>query len=847
MTEGLISQFKGFATKAGIMPGTLRVVTNTTHGLTKYKTDKIQVADPDRAPEFFSRLMRAVEQYRARTIVISDWVALEYITQRFRSLSLTRGSVYFVNNIPTVVVGSMRTSNGMAALAAQPHAGWMLLEDCKKIWRWHTGTQQTVPPFHYTVCSTRQDLTDLAAAASVAELISCDVETTGRGVTAAITCAGYSLLMPDGRIECFVIPFISPLTETGHAWTGPDEALAYQTMRTVNASDAPKVCQNGMYDAHYYIRYRAPLKNFLFDTAVLFHSIWPEVPKRIDFIASIMLDVYRFWKDDAKEDDKDDSKSGAVPRSEDGYRRYLRYNALDCYYTLLLGLRLGHVAIQQPWIAENYRVSMRQFIGPGLAMSLRGVRINKNLQSTFDLLNQNSSTSSYNDLCRMVRNREFNPNSPTQVAALVYDVLKATPLPKRGAKKGGKKPAKSAKAAATANRSVDETVLEIIRLQHPLYNRIIQQIWDVKKPKNNASKYGVFRYDEQNKEFTGLQLFHGRWMYLLSPIGTDTTRYASKSSNFWVGTQIQNVPYEMRPMAEPDPGYVMFEIDYSKADFWHTAFASGEKEMMRVVTDPHLDTHCYHAARFFGRSYDEIYAGYKAKEPWVVDSLRGVRQNAKRIVYGANYLMAGYTLFMTMGKQAVDGLLDFLQIDRRGWTVKQYSNFCQQQLDFYFETMYPGLRPWLERIIMSAVRRGNKHMCAGGRVRTFFRDLINDKEGQRKLAAFVGQGGTAGMINRAMDDIYYSGLDSQDCMLLFQVHDSVVGQVRENRLDLIPELIKKLEITNTIEGRTFVVPVEANVGYGWGFRMCGWHDGITLDEIKEADRKWYAKNKIQMT
>lgn len=830
LTPGLRSQLESYMRRAGYPMMQVRVVTDLTRGMIKQKTKTKQIANPETKSQFLLNLKTVIAKYNPRVILINDWLTLSYITGKHESLALTRGSTYFINHIPAIVIDSLRTQTGSAKLKAVKHAGWLLLQDLKKAKRWYDGETMPEPAFVLRVCETIADVQALRTAAISGQLIATDIETSGRGQSAVITCVGFTVLSTEGntRATSFVVPFLHPLSKDGRAWDDETFAKVLEILREVNDCDTPKVLQNGMYDVQYFIRYRMPLRNFFCDTAIMFHSIWPEIPKRLDFIASIASDYYRYWKDESTESkagEKDDTKTtDRLPTTEEGWYKYLRYNGLDCHNTLVSCLYLLRILSKIDWAMENYRQSLRQTLGPALAMSMRGVKVDKDLAQTFENYNFAKSEAAEQTLHRMVRDKEFNPNSNPQVASLIYDVLKATPLPKRGAKR------------SNAARSVGEKDLEIIKTQHPLFDIIISQIWDVKKPKNNCSKYGV----------NNLKLMFDRWYYKMNAVGTETARYASKASDFWVGTQIQNVPYPMRAIVTPDEGYVLFDFDYSKADFWHTAFASEEPNMMKVVQDPTLDTHCYHASRFFSKPYDEIYAGYKAKEEWVVESLHGVRQNAKRIVYGANYLMAGFTLFLTMGKEAVDATAKFMGYSTANWTFNQYANFCQSLLDFYFIDLYPGLMPWLERTIHDASRHGNRAVCCGNRTRTFFASLLNNKAAQRELAAFFGQGGTASTINRAMDKIYYSGFDSQDCMLLFQVHDAIVGQVKIDKLHLLQELKALMEIENEINGHKFTIPVDGSVGLGWGYRMCDYHENITYDEIKKADDKWKENNQELM-
>ena len=827
MTDGLRGQMESYMRKAQIPMVNVRFAFGLTNGCI-IKTTKTRVdADPSRESVFAQRLTDAIRKYAASTIIINDWVALKYITQKYSSLALTRGSTYFVNGLPAIVVDSLRTKDGGAKLRAVPHAAWLLQQDLKKVNRWFNGKQQREPRFDYRVVKSLDELDAFARCAASSVAIAMDIETTGRGQTARISCSGYACIGQDGAIRSWVIPFIDPFGENGHAWSASAFESVLRTLRDVHASSVPKVLQNGAYDSHYYIRYRIPPKNFLLDTAIAWHSIWPELPKRLDFITSIAVDHYRYWKDEKAVDANDDDKASKIPTSRDGWDRYLRYNAMDCHYTALDSLYLLRVMSKIPWAMDNYRQSFRQQLGPAIAMSLRGVRTNAGLKDAFEIQNTEESRKVLKDLRVMTATPEFNPNANEQVATLLYDIMGAEPLKQRGAK---------AKKKKTDARPVDEKTLQIFQTQHWLLDRIITSIWGTKKPANNAAKYGP-----------GLKLWNSRWLYALNATGTETGRYSCSHSNFWIGQQIQNVPYPMRALVEPDDGYVLFEFDYSKADFWHTAFASEEPEMMRVCLDTSLDLHCYHASKFFSRPYEEIYAGYKAKDPVIVDSLHGIRQNTKRVVYGANYMMAGYTMFITMGKEAVDATARYMDYDTNGWSINDYAKFCQSLIDFYYSTMYPGMMPWLERTVMNVSRKANLAVCAGGKTRSFFANLLTDNGAQRELAAFYGQGGTAMTINRVLDNVYYGGLDSQDLHILTMTHDSITGQIKLSALDRLVELKQAMEVVNEIHGRQFVIPVEGSVGFGWGFRMTDWHENITVDEIRKADEKWKAKNQNLMS
>jgi len=747
-------------------------------------------------------------------IVCNDKAALGFLTQKYISLALTRGSVYTWHDIPVLIIDEVRKTK------STNQGEWILKQDLAKLKRWINGTQRHQPKFSYTVTESQMDLRDAYNAAKNSILIGTDIETSGQGRNCLITCSGYTTWEKSGKVHTYVIPFVDTTQSDGCFWREQVEEMnALKTMKEIHATPAKKILQNGSYDSAHVLTYHMPYNNYCLDTLHLWHSVWAESPKKLDFIASICLDFYRYWKDESKEDEKNDTQKTKVPQTADGLRAYWRYNALDCYYTTMCALYLSQLysVPQLAWAKTNYVKEIRQQLGPCLAGSMRGVKWNKQIQQDFEINLTMESLQAHDDLKLMVADPDFNPNSPPQVKQLVYGMLQATPLPRKG-------------------QTTDQTILKLIQTQHPLTRRIIEQLWKVKKPKNNAAKY--------RQEV----MLNGRFMYKISAAGTETARQATKQSDFWKGSNVQNIPEPMRIAYEADPGYFLFDFDYSQSDAYFTAFESEDQKYMHTMLSPD-DTHCIHAAHFFKRTYDELIAAKRNHEDWCTHKVTGVRSVTKRAVYGANYMMSAYTLFITMGQEAV--IAAGLQLgykDAGSWSLEQLVFLCGKLIEAYFE-LYPCLQPWLVEEITRAVAKGNLVTCFGGTTRLFFGDLNRDKAAQREMAAFYGQGGTAGNINAFLDDFFFDDgmfkqnevalTDSSDIMFLFQVHDSVVGQVRQDKVHLLKSLKLQMERDCTIHGRTFKVPVEGQVGVGWGKRMVDWHEDITKEDILKYESQWW--------
>ena len=768
-----------------------------------------------REQQFFEYLDGLIERLSVTTIIVQDSATLNYITREQTSLNLCRGSVYFYKSLPVIVIDEPKM------LFSQREGRWIFQNDYNKVARWYNGKQRYEPRFTYTVCRNRSDLDKCLAYARDSFIASSDIETFNK----YISCAGYTFMQHNGNVHTFVIPFLNTQHEDRCHWrSAEDEIYAWKTVSEINAN--PNICkilQNGTYDASYFVIYNCPLVNYICDTAVAMHSLFTEAPKKLNFISSIFLDFGRYWKDEMKGDKKDAKKSERIPFDNTGLERYWRYNALDCHYTLLNWFVLCILLLspQYKWALKNYDRAFSISVGPAFAKNMRGMSCSRfaMMAKHEDFMREHHTAL---DIFRtMCDDFQVNPNSDAQMASLIYDVLGANQIKAKSAKQKG-------------GRTVDKRILRLICDQHPMFRVFIEAIWACKEPLNNASKYG------------NIHLINKRFLTSFGITRTGTERYGSGEHSFHVGTNAQNMPYQVRDMLHADEGYFLANFDYSQSDGWFIAYESEEQRMIEIMNDPR-DTHCIHAEHFFGIAYDKIYEAHKVKADWTDHPIEGVRQNTKRIVHGANFRMAAWTLYQTMGHKAVVAAGKTVgRADADGWTQNQASAFCGEMLVEYHK-LYPGLERndenWYDKIVKECVANGNLATNCHGFTHRFFGDVAKDKAIQRELTAFFGQSGTSGNINNSMLDIYYkSGLDDGDkCMMLLQVHDSLLFQIRLSHLHLVNEIKKVMEREVTIHGRTFVVPVDCEVGWHWGKGMLRWRDDLSIKEIMATKDSWERK------
>jgi len=107
-----------------------------------------------------------------------------------------------------------------------------------------------------------------------------DIETSHQ----TITCISFSI-RPD---KALVIPFHDKQRLGYSFWpTAAEEVEAWNWVRFIMGSSWPKLAQNGMYDVQYLLKHGVPVRNFTHDTMLCHHSLFPEMPKGLDFLGSV--------------------------------------------------------------------------------------------------------------------------------------------------------------------------------------------------------------------------------------------------------------------------------------------------------------------------------------------------------------------------------------------------------------------------------------------------------------------------------------------------------------------------------------------------------------------------------
>jgi DNA polymerase I-like protein with 3'-5' exonuclease and polymerase domains len=537
-----------------------------------------------------------------------------------------------------------------------------------------------------------------------------------------------------------------------------DSTYNLSLMRKWNCLPAPKVLQNGKYDISYLSRYNAPLHNYLYDTAHLFHSWYSELPKDLGFLNAFFIREATYWKDLAETND---------------LHEYYRYNALDtwgtgnCFLAMLLEaptFALDNYILEFPLVFPCHMAEMQ-----GIKRDMPRLEVARAEQQAI----VDTKSASLNTILGIPAGEVFNVKSPKQMRQLL-DVLGCRDIKK-----------------------ADEKSLKKARFRHPLNGRIIGLVLEIRKARTLISNYltagkEFYRQDDSDPTF----------LYALNPHGTDTSRLASRSHHFWCGDNIQKIPrgHIIKQTFKADPGFEWFEADYSQAESRDTAYISGDLKLIDSVENA-PDFHKRNASLFFGIPEEEI--------------TKAIRQISKNVNHGSNYNMGWYVLIDTMGEENIVLARKLLGLPSH-WTFRQVAEYLLAT----FHKAYPDISAVMYPGIINEVL--TTHMLeSGGWVRYCFGDPTKSKPILNAYIAHKPQCLNAQTLNKAFLSVFtHLSLDpayNTNIKIKAQVHDSILGQNRIGYRHLAHKVAELMAIPVAVTSYTgvdyeFVVPVDINTG-----------------------------------
>ncbi len=652
-------------------------------------------------------------------------------------------------------------------LRTMPHGEWLLKQDLTKLDAIHHPAKK----LSYDVIKNATALSTVFNTHRDAYFLVIDIETSK---TNLITCIGFtfcdkSVIAGEYNFYNYIVPFDIDY------WRNESEFNSVVTYlrEYLSSTDMPKCFHNGAYDTYHLLRYGIAVRNYILDTEYLWFSWFSELNKSLAFVSSILLYDAYYWKEE-----------GAGDRHD-----LWKYCAKDCWYTARnLILMLQHMP---PWAKQNYSVKFPEVFS-AVNVKFFGFLVDQEKHHELRAEAEAELDAAKASLTVMADEPDFNPGSWQQVSKLLYDIL------------GAKKPARRGRGASKAG--TDESTLKKIALQHPLIERFVGHILEYRGQRKAIGTY----YDAA--------LFHGRLKFGQNIDGTTTGRHSSNSLPMYVpnpsgkkkdeknyGTQIQNIPPYMRKCLQADPGFRLGEVDKKQSEARCTAYQSQDLDLIRGLESGE-DFYIYTTRRFFGISLDP-------DDPTLHDK-GSLRQITKKIIHGTNYMMGPETFIDAFIKE-----IGFTELRKAQALLNMEKvpliEFAAYLLGLYHKG-YPRVPKWWNETKLALIKT-NRIVTADGWTRLFFGDVKTDHKRLRDAVAHQPQHLSVAGINKSMWRLLNLQIESKgEYILMAQVHDSIMFQAKIEKFDYyMSKTLELMHHIDNINGRTLIIPLEANYGTHW--------------------------------
>ncbi|MGE4433110.1 MAG: DNA polymerase I [Bacteroidales bacterium] len=513
-------------------------------------------------------------------------------------------------------------------------------------------------------------------------------------------------------------------------------------------SDLELVGQNLKYDLLVLRSYGIQINASLFDTMLAHYLIQPELRHGMDYLAEIYLRYQTIHIEDLiGSKGKNQGNMRDVSLEKIGI-----YAAEDADITWQLKEILKKELQEQQLEALFYDMEM-PLVQVLVDMEYQGVELDTfSLAQSSMRLNQQLSLLEHE--IQQLAGTSFNVNSPKQIGEILFDVLKINAKAKKT--KGGQ-------------YSTSEDVLESLRSEHPIIEKILEQ----RKLKKLLSTYIDALPSLINPKTGNIHTSYNQAV-------TATGRLSSSNPN------LQNIPIrealgrEIRKAFTAGQNAWFLSADYSQIELRLMAHLSEDPHMIEAFRND-LDIHTATAAKLFNCALDEVNSD--------------MRRKAKTANFGIIYGISVFGLAERMGVSRTE---------------------AKELIDGYFAN-YPQVKAYMD----SAIEKAKKN----GWVETLFKRKRFLSDIHSKNAVVRGyaernainapiQGTAADIIKIAMIRVWkrMKAMQLQSTMIL-QVHDELNFIVPENERSIMQQLVQE-EMEHAV---TLNVPlkVEAALGKNW--------------------------------
>lgn len=435
----------------------------------------------------FSRL----DKFVGKVVVPLGGPATEAITGK-RGITKWRGS-------PLNRIGSAQRTIPTIHPAATLRGAYLwryhIISDLKKARRVAT-TGDWVPERTYRLAPQFEEVEDFITRLHNVKRFSLDIEVYNHQVSCFSLCSD--------PMDVISIPLID--TEGGHYWDEASEVAVWQMLAELLADPEKEIVgQNLIFDTWFLLdRNHIFTRGAIKDTMIAHHIMYPDFEKGLGFLSSLYT-MEPYYKDDKKLWDR---------ITEDPFT-FWRYNAKDAAVTLEVWNDIEADLLADDGFSSPYKQTIDLF--PILTyFQLRGIRVDRDLMQRTKLRIEAELSSLYSEI-ENVSSYPFNPLSPKQCIEYFYNHK-------------GIKPYISRK---TGNPTCDDKALQrIVRRYRLPEAALCQQIRAREKIKGTYLEIVLDKDDRLRASY--------------NPRGTKFARLSSSQTVFGTGTNMQNIPADLR-------------------------------------------------------------------------------------------------------------------------------------------------------------------------------------------------------------------------------------------------------------------------------------------------------------
>ncbi len=426
-----------------------------------------------------------------------------------------------------------------------------------------------------------------------------------------------------------------------------------------------------------------------------------------------------------------------------------QYAAEDADITLALHHCLGPKLAEHQALVDLYQNIEIPVLSVLSRMERNGVLIDSDMlaQQSMELANH---IMAIEQQAHELAGQSFNIASPKQIQHILYDQLQLPVL----------------KKTPKGQPSTAESVLQELAEEFPLPELILKH-----RSMSKLKSTYTDRLPLQISAKTGR--VHTSYHQAVAATG----RLSSANPN------LQNIPVRsaegrrIRQAFIAPEGYKVLAADYSQIELRIMAHLSGDKSLLDAFSKGE-DIHKATAAEVFGVSLEQVTAD--------------LRRSAKAINFGLIYGMSAF------------GLAKQLGLGR---------SQAQEYIDLYF-SRYPGVKQYMDDTRELAKDQGYVETLWGRRL--YLPEIRSKNAARRQYAERTAinapmQGSAADIIKLAMIAADAWLQDEQtDAKMIMQVHDELVFEIADNKVDAYGGMIRKL----MSEAAELDVPLLVDIGIG---------------------------------